>query len=280
MAPRAETIKEQGPRGFIYYWDNQSLLLLDSFEAVEHRHYPLEIHIGLEGMFRMDLGRGWREFKALVIDANRPHRFDGREGWQALLMMDPRGMSALRLRREVLRGEAYAAIDPERVLPFVDPLLGCCGRARSIEEIGTLCDGLALSIAGGGAAEDPPNRRMAEILGILKGLPEKRISAAELARRAGLSESRLAHVIKEGTGMPTRQLLLWFRLMEAVERIFAGMSFTDAAYEAGFADSSHLSRTYKRMCGLNLSDLLNRAPAVQVIVGRRDPRRCEPSLGA
>jgi AraC-like DNA-binding protein len=265
MAAKAGASRKRDLYGYIYYWYDRSLLLLDPFEAAEHRHYPMEIQVGLECPFKMDFGSGWREYRAVIIDSNRPHRFDGTGGRQALLMIDPRGKAAARLKRNALRGEKSRELGMESVGAFVAPLLGCRERARAIDEVGILCDDLVRSISGDAASGEAPGRRMAEILGILKGLPEKKMPAAVLAERVGLSESRLAHVIKEETGVPLRQLLLWLRLMEAVKLIFAGMSFTDAAYEAGFADSAHLSRTYKRMCGLNLSDLLNRSPSVRIV---------------
>ncbi|HSW08021.1 AraC family transcriptional regulator [Aquabacterium sp.] len=38
--------------------------------------------------------------------------------------------------------------------------------------------------------------------------------------------------------------------MARCDTAMAGASWTDAAHEAGFADSSHLTRTHKRMFGI------------------------------
>ena len=252
-------------KGYIYYWYNQSLLLLDAFEAAMHRHYPMELHIGLERPFRMDFGTGWREYRAVVIDSNQPHRFDGSGGWQALLMFGSDDRATECLRREALRGEGFRELDAGRIGPFIAAFSDLKDRAHPYEEVKALSDDLLCSLSESAAYLEPSSPRMNEIMGILRNLPEKRMSAEELAGRIGLSESRLAHVFKEETGIPLRRFLLWLRLMEAVKGIFQGMTFTDAAYEAGFADSAHLSRTYKMMCGLNLSDLLNRSPDVRII---------------
>ena len=44
-------------------------------------------------------------------------------------------------------------------------------------------------------------------------------------------------------------------LGDAVERMADGASLTEAAHEAGFADSAHFSRTFRRMFGLAPSSL-------------------------
>ena len=49
--------------------------------------------------------------------------------------------------------------------------------------------------------------------------------------------------------------MLWLRLERAVAVFAAGGSLTDAAHAAGFADSAHLSRTFRRMFGLAPSSL-------------------------
>ena len=39
----------------------------------------------------------------------------------------------------------------------------------------------------------------------------------------------------------------------AIEAVMAGASWTEAAHEAGFADSAHLTRTHRRMFGIEPS---------------------------
>jgi AraC-like DNA-binding protein len=43
--------------------------------------------------------------------------------------------------------------------------------------------------------------------------------------------------------------------MRAVELFSAGTSLTDAAHGAGFSDSSHFSRTFRRMFGIAADSL-------------------------
>jgi AraC-like DNA-binding protein len=72
---------------------------------------------------------------------------------------------------------------------------------------------------------------------------------------SGLSASRLRHLFVEQTGLAFKTYLLWLRLTRAVESFAAGASLTQAAHQAGFADSAHLSRTFRRMFGVAPANL-------------------------
>jgi AraC-like DNA-binding protein len=76
------------------------------------------------------------------------------------------------------------------------------------------------------------------------------LSLAGAARHVALSPSRASHLFVENTGLQFRTYVLWLRLVRAVDAHVAGMNLTEAAQEAGFSDSAHLSRTFKRMFGL------------------------------
>jgi len=88
---------------------------------------------------------------------------------------------------------------------------------------------------------------------VREGRLDKSLTAPELGRAVGLSTSRLAALFREGTGVPIRPFILWTRLQLAVETISTGSSLTEASHAAGFADSAHLARTFRRMFGTTLS---------------------------
>jgi len=77
----------------------------------------------------------------------------------------------------------------------------------------------------------------------------------EAAGHVGLSPSRASHLFVEQTGLPFRAYVLWLRLVRAVDAHAKGLSLTEAAHEAGFADSAHLSRAFRRMFGLPAASL-------------------------
>ncbi|MBF6328091.1 helix-turn-helix domain-containing protein [Nocardia transvalensis] len=94
-----------------------------------------------------------------------------------------------------------------------------------------------------------------EVLNLLPGrLDEGRVRLRDLAREVNLSESRLGHLFTDEVGIPLRPYVRWLRMQRAIERLASGGSLTDAAHDAGFADSAHLSRACRGMFGRAPSD--------------------------
>jgi AraC family transcriptional regulator len=104
-----------------------------------------------------------------------------------------------------------------------------------------------------GVSEATPREvdpRMARALEYLRSRVHAPVSLADAAGVATLSPSRFRHLFVEETGTSFRAYLLWLRINVAIEAAMAGASWTAAAHEAGFADSSHLTRTHRRMFGI------------------------------
>src|SRR5262249_53543173 len=91
-------------------------------------------------------------------------------------------------------------------------------------------------------------------------------SAAELARRAGLSTSRFLHLFKAQTSTSLRRYPLWARMLRVGAALAEGRDLTTAAMDAGFATPSHFSSTFHAMFGLTPTRL---AGLVEIIVPNR-----------
>ena len=76
--------------------------------------------------------------------------------------------------------------------------------------------------------------------------------ASEVADQLAISEGRFLHLFREQMGIAWRPYLLWRRLGCAVGAMTKGMSATESAHLAGFSDSAHLSRTFRRFFGLSI----------------------------
>lgn len=81
--------------------------------------------------------------------------------------------------------------------------------------------------------------------------------AAEVASQLALSESRFLHLFREELGIAWRPYLLWRRMICALQAIINNTSATNAAHLAGFSDSAHLSRTFRKNFGMSIRQALS-----------------------
>ncbi len=77
----------------------------------------------------------------------------------------------------------------------------------------------------------------------------------ELAMISGLSSSYISHLFPNEVGVPIRPYILWQRIKVVGRQLQRGESLTVAAHAAGFTDSSHMNRVFKRMFGLAPSEV-------------------------
>ena len=66
-------------------------------------------------------------------------------------------------------------------------------------------------------------------------------------------------------GLPLRRYVLWLRLRDVLLSLAEGASLTEAAHAAGFADSAHMSRTFRDMFGVRPSMFLKNQRGVEVV---------------
>ena len=106
--------------------------------------------------------------------------------------------------------------------------------------------------------------RIESILDYISENIDQKVNTQSLMEVAHLSESRMLHLFKETMGLPIRNYILWYRLKIVFEQILAGNSLTHAAYQAGFSDQAHLTRTFIKMVGVPPSVLAKNSRFVQV----------------
>jgi AraC-like DNA-binding protein len=76
-------------------------------------------------------------------------------------------------------------------------------------------------------------------------------SVADLGRSLDLHPNYLIRLFRSATGLPPHSYLMQLRVMRARQLLGKGAPITVAAFQAGFADQSHLTRAFKRVMGLS-----------------------------
>jgi AraC-like DNA-binding protein len=252
-----------------YFWAGHFLYLGRCPANTVHMHYALQVIVNREGPFQLLTKGSTVECEGVVVGSGCPHQLlspGNSHSWIHLLIDHESDVARAIAKRHLGKGN-FKILDGD----LLKRLRGCIGVSGnflgSCRQAGTVYNKLITELGGysdqPAAAVDP---RIKAAINLLKGkYLTRKVAVAELARQTCLSESRLRHLFTEQIGIPLRRYILWVRLMTAVQFAVQGESLTHAAHGAGFSDSAHLCRTFRRMYGITLSGLLKNSRFVQVI---------------
>lgn len=241
--------------------DMSILIRGETIDVAPHRHHALQISIGLGGAFDFECDGQSVRAEGVVAGSDILHRLDSRGMEVAVLLLEPEEVHARRIRMRWLENNTFVALPPH-IVDAARSLL-----ARPAPEPTSILNDLAQEFVPDMEPLPPMDARIAALLDRLRARPGKRVTLRDLAKEAGLSDSRLTHLFKEQTGVPIRRYLLWLRLNDAMDRAMAGAALTEAAHAAGFSDSAHLSRTCQKMFGINPFAVVRHSRFVQVPKG-------------
>lgn len=214
-----------------------------------HQHHALQLVLAPEGVDLAGPEGPPQRFTAALIPADTGHTIASPVADGRLLLLDPDSSYHRRLAPH-LRGlgagiHPLGGLEPQDLRMLLAEPLSVTWVDQVVTRWGTATVALR--------ALHPGVRRVQRALA--ERLDEGDVRLASLAAVAGLSEGRLGHVFREQVGLPLRPYILWLRMQRAAQCLGRGCSLTEAAHEAGFADASHLSRTFRRMFGLAPSDV-------------------------
>jgi AraC family transcriptional regulator len=218
-----------------------------------HAHHAIQLTCSLSGNLALENEEREIEGRALAVDADALHRFAA-HGVLAFVFVEPESRHGQALRERLfMESSLVQLIDQaagELLLPlertFEDDLT-----PRELLRIGqALVDRLA-----GSEPERAPDPRVERIIDFAHANLDRPLTLSTASEGVYLSPSRLRHLFVEQTGLAFKTYLLWLRLMRALEIYAGGRSLTEAAHGAGFSDSAHFSRIFKRTFGLPATTL-------------------------
>lgn len=240
----------------IVMWEGASLWVIDATKVVGdeprrtdfHAHHAIQVTLGLGGWFKLDTADLSVRGEGVAVAADTPHIYEA-EGLVAMIFIEPESRFGRAVARNLFSETKLAAVPRDRLEHWCAGIRDNYRAAKRDDEgLVALGRGLLASLAAGRAQE--PDARIRRVIVWAADQLDGRVSLDDAIAVAGISASRLRHLFVEQTGLPFKTYLLWLRLTRAVERIAAGVSVTEAAHEAGFSDSAHLSRTFRRMFGV------------------------------
>ncbi len=247
--------------GRILFWEGASLWILrappgERYPKTDpHAHHAVQITLALTGSVHVEGEGDGISGEAIAIAPDARHAFEG-TGLIAHLFVAPDGKIGRQLVQGLFSQGPIAPIPLSSLGDLRASLKATFEEPQHTDDdLRALGRELAARLAGEGVRIEPPDPRISRLLAWLGPRLDQALTLRELATVAGLSPGRTRHLFVERTGLPFRTYLLWLRLMRALELFVAGESLTDAAHGAGFADSAHLSRTFRRMFGIAAASL-------------------------
>lgn len=189
----------------------------------------------------------------ILVAADARHIFEA-SGVVAFLFIEPESTAARAIATRWLAAASLAEIEAEALVPAIAALRERF--AANCPAIELIAIGRALlSAIAAEVPSSPPDARVQAMIDFTGSNLDRPLTLSMAASRAHLSPSRARHLFASDTGLPFKTFVLWQRLERAVELYAAGRSLTQAAHEAGFADSAHLSRTFRKTFGIPASML-------------------------
>ena len=140
----------------------------------------------------------------------------------------------------------------ERLFSVVEQLSQPASHESALAVEEALVESCVLLMARHGAPRFQPRARDSALGAVRDRLTDEGMptpSLAELARIAGASKYQVLRAFKKQHGMPPHAWLLSLRAERARGFIRRGLTLATAAARAGFADQSHMTRTFRRYYG-------------------------------
>jgi AraC family transcriptional regulator len=242
-------------RGRILIWEGGSLWIMEAVSPNRqrarlndpHAHHAVQVTLALEGDFEFESGDRRASGDVVAIAPDALHAFNAR-GLFAHVYIEPECRAGRAAANALFAGDAPLARVTGVPLDDLAAELSAAFKRKDDRDLTQLGRSVIERLAGGTRAAEP-DARVREILAWVQTRLDYPVSLADAADLAGLSKARVRHLFVEQTGLPFRTYLLWLRLMRGLEAFASGASLTDAALGAGFADSAHFSRTFRRMFG-------------------------------
>jgi AraC-like DNA-binding protein len=99
-------------------------------------------------------------------------------------------------------------------------------------------------------------QQMVAVIEDLIAEPMSRMTQRELTDRLQVERTTALRLFKAATGQTFRRFKQWSGLQHAARKIASGELVRTAAMDAGFADTAHLSRTFRMSFGLTPSEAI------------------------
>lgn len=234
----------------ISFWKGGSLWIGHGLSATEiHAHHAIQLCFGLDRPIRLRASSAgeWASFRAVLIPSMTSHALDASGSLSAALFCEPHSEIGRGLIARFGQGGFSALPEPD---VLTNHMLGIGEAMAQGNDPETACQMFLARLAGRGVPLATTDARVLRATDFIAANLDTQIKLADAAAAVALSPGRFRHLFVAEIGLPFRAYVLWLRLQHALQAGLRGTSWTEAAHASGFADSAHLSRTFRKMLGI------------------------------
>jgi AraC-like DNA-binding protein len=238
-------------------WDGGAIFVGTAGVLPAHAHQAIQVCFLFEGRIRLRPNdeAPWTGYDIGVVPSRHSHAMDGaRIHYGATLFVEPETREGRILAERYARA-GITGIDRAPVEAAVRELRSAALERRGREAIVALARRLLQSLTQHSEPSAASDERILRAVRYVNEHLSEPLTLQQVAAVAHLSPSRFRHLFAEQTGMALRPYILWRRFVRVWEHRMNGVSLSEAAHAAGFADSAHLARTSRRMIGIPPSQL-------------------------
>lgn len=262
--------------GRALFWNGGALWMgVATGAADEHAHHAIQLTLALDASFLVRApGSDWMPSYGMVVPPDACHQFDGAGHPVAIVFIEPETVAG---RAWLSRhpGGGIASLEQARARALAAPLRVAFESGAGAASLAAIAQRVVDALiaprpAATSPSDAPVDPRIATAIDWIRARLSMPLTLADAAGAVHLSPGRFRHLFVAQTGTTFRAYLLWARVGAAVAAGMAGRSWTDAAQEAGFADSAHLGRTCRRMIGIAPGMLAMEAKQASASISRKE----------
>ncbi|GEN32381.1 AraC-like DNA-binding protein [Cerasibacillus quisquiliarum] len=235
----------------------------NKIEAEYHKHWMLQMFLSSQEETSIEVNGERILCSAILVNMDTVHSFNSESEFHFTILMDPTtelGCAAKRL----LMDQPYYVFPYEKTIVMQADFKKLL-KQKCNDDIIFYCESIISHVSYGNIKGF--DERVTKVLNLLDDcMCEDELHQLKyLSKKTYLSESRLAHLFKDQTGIPLKSYIVLHKLQKAYELIFNGENLTVAAIEAGFYSPSHFAYTNKMMTGMSATNIVKDSEFLKVL---------------
>lgn len=247
---------------YIIKYGRNFMAISDSIEADCHKHWLLQMFLSSEKELNIEVSGQLIPCGAILVNVDTPHLFNTDGEPHFTLLVDPTTELG-HVLRELLLDQPFYVFPLEKTVLMQQTFKNALAQKSNNAFLSFVEDIISQFDYSNTKNFD---NRVIEVFNLLDDCihGDEFHQIKHFSNKTCLSESRLAHLFKEETGIPLKSYIVLHKLQIAYESIFNGENITTAALNAGFDSPSHLAYTNKMMTGMSATNIIRDSEFLKV----------------